>query len=141
MTEVILCVCVPDFAYALTLTCHEPLTVSNGRYFDELSNTMQNCVIHRDLKPQNLLVTHDFRVKITDFGEATGKGDEAARTQASDLASKHALVHEPGQEILLFGYGYILERRLQTSTTSPTNISTNSKLQLSWTWIRLAGTI
>eukprot|EP00904_Undaria_pinnatifida_P009210 jgi/Undpi1/5419/HiC_scaffold_2.g00700.m1 len=55
------------------------------RYFDELSNSMQNCVIHRDLKPQNILVTHDFNVKITDFGEATGKGDDAARTQVGTL--------------------------------------------------------
>lgn len=42
---------------------------------------MKKCIIHRDLKPQNLLVTHDFRIKITDFGDSTGKGDEAARTQ------------------------------------------------------------
>lgn len=56
-------------------------SASGHRYFDELSNSMQNCVIHRDLKPQNLLVTHDFRIKITDFGEATGKGNEAAHTQ------------------------------------------------------------
>lgn len=48
---------------------------------------MQNCVIHRDLKPENLLVTHDFRVKITDFGEATGKGDDAARTQVNTSMS------------------------------------------------------
>lgn len=57
------------------------MPLCGNRYFDELSNTMQNCVIHRDLKPQNLLVTHDFRVKITDFGEATGKRDDAALTQ------------------------------------------------------------
>ncbi|CAM9788643.1 unnamed protein product, partial [Discosporangium mesarthrocarpum] len=38
------------------------------KYFDELSNTMQMCIIHRDLKPQNLLVTRDYRIKITDFG-------------------------------------------------------------------------
>lgn len=58
---------------------------NDRRYMDELSNSMQNCVIHRDLKPQNLLVTHDFRVKITDFGEATGKGDDAARTQVTTV--------------------------------------------------------
>ncbi|CAN0053957.1 unnamed protein product, partial [Hapterophycus canaliculatus] len=51
------------------------------KHFDELSNSMQDCVIHRDLKPQNLLVTHDYRVKITDFGAATGRGDDPRDTQ------------------------------------------------------------
>ncbi|CAN0442199.1 unnamed protein product, partial [Ascophyllum nodosum] len=50
---------------------------------------MRNCVIHRDLKPEDLLVTHDFRIKITDFGEATGKGvDRGARTQVVTYLSR-----------------------------------------------------
>ena len=52
---------------------------------------MQNCVIHRDLKPENLLVTHDFRIKITDFGEATGKGVDEARTQVVTYLSRVAI--------------------------------------------------
>ncbi|CAM9836100.1 unnamed protein product, partial [Scytosiphon promiscuus] len=55
------------------------------KHFDDLSSSMQDCVIHRDLKPQNLLVTHDYRVKITDFGAATGRGDDPRDTQVGTL--------------------------------------------------------
>ncbi|CAM9627599.1 unnamed protein product [Ectocarpus fasciculatus] len=68
------------------------LDIANGmaylhrfKHFNELSNSMHDCIIHRDLKPQNLLVTHDYRVKISDFGAATGRGNDPRDTQVGTL--------------------------------------------------------
>ena len=38
------------------------------RWFDEAAGRFQECVVHRDLKPDNLLVTPTFSLKVTDFG-------------------------------------------------------------------------
>ncbi|CAM9500233.1 unnamed protein product [Ectocarpus sp. 4 AP-2014] len=68
------------------------LDIANGmaylhrfKHFNELSDSMHDCIIHRDLKPQNLLVTQDYRVKISDFGAATGTGNDPRDTQVGTL--------------------------------------------------------
>lgn len=38
----------------------------------------ESVVLHRDVKPDNLLLTWDFHVKLTDFGDACFYGDEEA---------------------------------------------------------------
>ena len=42
----------------------------NAHYYDTKTSSFQECIIHRHLKPDNFLVTSDFHLKITDFGEA-----------------------------------------------------------------------
>lgn len=41
--------------------------------FDGVFYIHMNGFAHRDLKPDNIFLTHDFQVKIGDFGFATGK--------------------------------------------------------------------
>jgi len=46
----------------------------HGReYFDELDGEHKSCILHRDLKPDNALVSDYTSVKITDFGSARAK--------------------------------------------------------------------
>ena len=46
----------------------------HGReYFDERSHEHKRCILHRDLKPDNVLVTEFISAKITDFGTSRAK--------------------------------------------------------------------
>ena len=42
-------------------------------YFDDQDGEFQKCILHRDLKPDNTLVTDFMSIKITDFGCARAK--------------------------------------------------------------------
>jgi serine/threonine protein kinase len=45
----------------------------NRKYFDEVQKEQKQCILHRDLKPDNVLVTDFIAGKIADFGTSRSK--------------------------------------------------------------------
>lgn len=61
---------------------------------DAISHAHANGLIHRDIKPQNVLVDHDGNVKITDFGIAMALSATSLTQTNSILGSVHYLSPE-----------------------------------------------
>ena len=52
------------------------LYLHSRRYYDEEKGDVASCVLHRDLKPDNCLVSDYMTIKLTDFGTARAKADD-----------------------------------------------------------------
>ena len=76
--------------------CNFAIQIASG-----LSEAHANGVIHRDIKPQNILVTKDKVLKVTDFGIAKAPG---ANTATMEDASAVGTVHYISPEQARGGY-------------------------------------
>lgn len=56
---------------------------------EALSHAHENHIIHRDIKPQNIMVTEEKRVKVTDFGIARAVTSSTITTTSDVLGSVH----------------------------------------------------
>lgn len=63
---------------------------------DALTAAHQKQITHRDLKPGNVMVSHDGRVKVLDFGLARIGGSEADQ---QDIGATHAAVTQVGMVV------------------------------------------
>lgn len=56
---------------------------------EALSNAHKNHIIHRDIKPHNIMITEDNRLKVTDFGIARAVTSSTITTTSNVLGSVH----------------------------------------------------
>ncbi len=59
-----------------------------------LENAHKNHIIHRDIKPQNIMLTHDGKVKVMDFGIARIAGNNTIEINENTSGSVHYIAPE-----------------------------------------------
>lgn len=70
------------------LSVEEALNYSN-QIAEALSVAHENRIVHRDIKPHNIMITEDNRVKVTDFGIARAATSSTMTTRSDVLGSVH----------------------------------------------------
>lgn len=70
------------------LSLDETINYSN-QIASALQDAHRNKIVHRDIKPQNIMLTGDNRIKVTDFGIARASTSATVTTTSEALGSVH----------------------------------------------------
>lgn len=73
------------------------------KYAEQIANAMNYLhskgILHLDLKPQNILLSYDYNIKITDFGESLrGKDTKLGKDLKATLAYSPPYILDVSQE-------------------------------------------
>ncbi|KAK8923470.1 putative receptor protein kinase TMK1 [Platanthera zijinensis] len=98
------------------LTWKQRLTIALdvAKAMEYLHNFMQGSFIHRDLKPSNILLDHDLRGKVSDFGllKLAGDNEKSMATRLAGtfgyLAPEYATTGKVTRKIDVYAFGVIL---------------------------------
>lgn len=100
-----------------TLTLAKIANIVN-QICDALQHAHENNIVHRDVKPQNILLTKDERVKLTDFGIAYEATSGTISNTETVLGSVHYISPEqakgetPGAQSDIYSLGVVLYEML-----------------------------
>ncbi len=70
---------------------------------DALATAHQNNIVHRDIKPHNIMITSDHRVKVTDFGIARATVGSTMTADTNILGSVHYISPEQARGSVVDG--------------------------------------
>lgn len=98
-----------------------------------INHAHENNIIHRDIKPQNVLVKDDGTIKITDFGIAVANGSVQLTFNNTVMGSAHYLApettqgKEPNEQVDIYSLGIVfyelLTGKVPFTGKTPTEIA------------------
>ena len=103
-----------------------------------INHAHEHKIIHRDIKPQNVLVKDDGTIKITDFGIAVANGSVQLTFNNTVMGSAHYLApettqgKEPNEQVDIYSLGIVfyelLTGKVPFTGKTPTEIAPGTKV-------------